>query len=286
MRLQARAIDDRDLPPRSNGLRTMIASTLELCQTLAGYWLKRASPRAFPSKRARPGRSALFSSKRLLRQKELPMRFLLAISTVLAPLLGLDICLMSDATDAAPRNNAEIAQDQRPPTAPRRYTNHAASTAAPEIVTLQIDSSFNSNDKAKVFLAVEEWNHALNGYVRFDVASSGGWRPHAWDIRAERGGSPDTGGPGGQPLSFTQAGLASIGGRMVIYVDRLGTRDLRGIVLHELGHVLGLDHDPRGNLMSARYSATAEQCVDKATAERIAASRKLPLDGLNWCEPM
>jgi len=212
------------------------------------------------------------------------MRLLFSFCAVLAPLLGLDICLMSEATDAAPRNTAEIAQAVRQPAAARHYTNHTASTAAPEIVTLQIDGSFNADDRAKVLLAVEEWNHALNGYVRFDVASSGGWRAHAWDIRAERGGSPDAPDAGGQPLSYTQAGFASIGGKMVIYVDRIGTRDLRGIVLHELGHVLGLDHDPRGNLMSARYSSTTGQCVDKPTAETIAAMRKLPLAGLNWCE--
>jgi hypothetical protein len=214
------------------------------------------------------------------------MRLLFSFCAVLAPLLGLDICLMSEATDAAPRNNPEIAQAVSQPAAPRHYTNHAASTAAPEIVTLQIDGSFNADDRAKVLLAVEEWNHALNGYVRFDVASSDGWRPRAWNIRAERGGSPDAPDGAGQPLSFTQAGLASIGGKMVIYVDRIGTRDLRGIVLHELGHVLGLDHDPRGNLMSARYSSIAGQCVDEPTAERVAALRKLPLAGLNWCEPM
>jgi Matrixin len=226
-----------------------------------------------------------FLAEALASQKGLLMRLLLIFSAVLTSMFDVDICLTVDVASAAPRNNPEIAQAGMQPAAPRHYTNHPASTAAPEIVTLQIDGSFNANDRAKVLLAVEEWNHALNGYVRFDVASSGGWRPQAWNIRAERGGSPDApGSPGGQPLSFTQAGFASIGGKMVIYVDRIGTRDLRGIVLHELGHVLGLDHDPRGNLMSARYSSTTGQCVDKPTAETIAAMRKLPLAGLNWCE--
>jgi hypothetical protein len=39
---------------------------------------------------------------------------------------------------------------------------------------------------------------------------------------------------------------------MLIYVDHIGTRDLRGVVLHELGHALGLDH---GILMSGALFA-------------------------------
>ena len=119
--------------------------------------------------------------------------------------------------------------------------------------------------------------------MRFAIAAPGAWQPGAWDIRAEKGGSPQSPDPAGQPLSFTQAGLASIGGRLIIFVDRIGTRDLRGIVLHELGHVLGLGHDTGGTLMSARYSPTAQQCVDKPAVEAIAARRKLPTERLNWC---
>lgn len=191
------------------------------------------------------------------------MRSPFSAFAIVASLLG----LMPVAADAAPRS----------------YTYHPASTAAPEIIALQIDTSFAAADSANVLRAVAEWNQALNGWVRFDVIAAGGWQARSWNIRAERGGRPDTRDGGGQPLSFTQAGFASIGGKMVIYVDRIGTRDLRGIVLHELGHVLGLDHDPRANLMSMRYVPSAEQCVDEQTMQRIAAARHLPLASLNWC---
>jgi hypothetical protein len=48
--------------------------------------------------------------------------------------------------------------------------------------------------------------------------------------------------------------------------------------------VLGLGHDPNGRLMSSRYTASRQQCIDRAAAEAVAASRTLPPAALNWCE--
>jgi hypothetical protein len=164
-----------------------------------------------------------------------------------------------------------------------RYLQQPASTAAPKTIALTLEGSFNADETANIQRAVQEWNHALNGFIRLDlVAGRGG--SSSWSIRAERGGSPHTTKPGGQPLASSQTGFLGIGGTMLIYVDRIGTRDLRGIVMHEIGHVLGLNHD-HGNLMSARYQPTGDQCIDRATIETVAARHSLPAASLNWCEP-
>jgi hypothetical protein len=164
----------------------------------------------------------------------------------------------------------------------RRYTHHPKISGAPRIIALSLEGPFTTDERAKVLRAIEEWNHVLNGYIRFGTGSGG---VGSWTILAQKGGSPQAPDPvAGQPLSSTQAGFLSIGGRMIIYVDHIGTRDLRGVVLHEFGHVLGLTHAPGDNLMSARYLPMLEQCVDKPTAEMIAAQHKLPISGLNWCE--
>ncbi len=167
---------------------------------------------------------------------------------------------------------------------PRRYTHHAGSAGAPRIVALAVEGQFTAAERASILRAIEEWNYALNGFIRLDVVAPGSVRG-IWSIRAEKGGTPQAPNPvAGQPLSSTTASFWSSGGEMLVYVDRIGTRDLRGIVLHEFGHVLGLDHDAQGNLMSGRYQPSTEQCIDKPTALMVAARHNLPAAALNWCE--
>ncbi len=55
-------------------------------------------------------------------------------------------------------------------------------------------------------------------------------------------------------------------------------------VRHELGHVLGLPHDPASRLMSPILDPLGQQCIDKASVGAVAKMRGLPLDQLNWCE--
>jgi hypothetical protein len=83
-------------------------------------------------------------------------------------------------------------------------------------------------------------------------------------------------------LAHTQP-LPGSGGLMIVYIDRIGTRDLGSVVMHELGHVLGVGHGEKG-LMAAHYHPADQQCVDKATIAAVAAKRRLAVDQLNWCE--
>ena len=101
----------------------------------------------------------------------------------------------------------------------------------------------------------------------------------------ERGGRPPpvNGTTLGHALAATRS-APSVGGMVVVYVDRVRGYDLASVMRHELGHVLGLGHDPNGRLMSSRYTANRQQCIDRAAAEAVAASRALPPPALNWCE--
>ncbi len=164
------------------------------------------------------------------------------------------------------------------------YTSHAAATVRSEIFSLIVADTFSLYERAKILRAVNEWNVALNGFIRFEImpergVRASGAREH-WVITSKQG-THSTGSSTTLAATYFAPG---IGGVVAIHVDRIGRRDLGGVMMHELGHVLGLGHNGRGGLMAAQYHPTSQRCVDKASVEAVAAKRGLPLAQLNWCE--
>jgi matrixin len=213
------------------------------------------------------------------------MRRKIVISSIIPLffLLTLGGCLGPDylVTSIAPSTPEEAAnRRERQP----HYTSHRAATAKPEIVRIAIDDQFDMYERAKILRAVNEWNHVLNGFVRFDIDPAAD-HGQVWVIVPERGGRPPPVGGMivGHALAATQTALP-IGGVVTVYVDRVRGYDLVSVMRHELGHVLGLGHDVNGRLMSSRYTANRQQCIDRAAAEAVAANRTLPPAELNWCE--
>lgn len=166
-----------------------------------------------------------------------------------------------------------------------RYTSNPTAAVMPEKIALNIMGPFSTAERAKILRAVNEWNVALNGFVRFEIVSDDkdvtSKASMHWVVSASHGGQ-STGLPTALAATYP---ATDIGGLMVIHVDRIGRRDLGGVVMHELGHVLGLGHDPEGHLMAALYHPSHKQCVDRSAAEAVAAKRNLPLAQLNWCQP-
>jgi hypothetical protein len=202
-----------------------------------------------------------------------PLFFLLALGGCLGP----DYLVTS--TGPAALEEATNLREGEP-----HYTAHHAVAARPEIVRIAIDDQFDMYQRAKILRAVNEWNHVLNGFVRLDTDPAADKEP-VWIIVPMRGGRPPpvSGMIIGHALAATQA-VEPIGGVVIVYVDRVRGYDLASVMRHELGHVLGLGHDPDGRLMSSRYTASRQQCIDRAAAAAVAAHRTLPPAALNWCE--
>lgn len=160
----------------------------------------------------------------------------------------------------------------------------------PLSLTVHIDRNFDAAERELIVEAVGEWNEALNGESHIEVAAdaidtfsdmSRIRKPNVWVIARIESSHPLA-----AARDMSRALAVKIGGRSgIIYVvhDRLGSRDLRGIVLHELGHVFGLAHDPRGKLMSPYYKANKQQCIDKGTIRAIAELHQMPIDDFDWC---
>ena len=169
------------------------------------------------------------------------------------------------------------------------YTSHQALKAEPEVVSIDIADGFTLAQRAKILRAVNEWNYVLNGVVHLDIVSApAGGEPavprlRRWVVMPVHGVVPQVmRDKFGDMLALT-VGKPSTGGLVFVYVDRLWLADVGGVMRHELGHVLGLDHDPHGHLMSAHYRPDDQQCIDRSAAAAIAAKRNLPLAAFNWC---
>jgi hypothetical protein len=207
--------------------------------------------------------------------------------------LSLGACVQCDYLVAGPTSDAA-------PAAESRYIANTSYITSVEIIPLRIDPAFPANERREILRAVEEWNHVLNGYVRFDTSimvfrresqdadtassrtDSSPPRVNVWAILPVRGATP-IGLRVARPMALMQP-TPHGGGVVMIDRDHAGAVALAAAVRHELGHVLGLLHDPASRLMSPVHDPAAQRCIDKAAVASIAEMRGLPLAELNWCE--
>ena len=171
----------------------------------------------------------------------------------------------------------------------RLYTQHASTSAGRRTIRLSVIPDFSNEHHAAIRLAAAEWNHVLNGHIRFVVGSS----DDPVSLAAAAPVGPETvlivkgaGGvsynqPGPQPVALTL--MMDPGGMMMVYTERLSQLDLKRVMLHEIGHVLHLVHDLHSRLMYPRYFGDYQKCVDEVTAGAVSAVLHIPVQELNWC---
>ena len=171
-----------------------------------------------------------------------------------------------------------------------RYTDHAAPATTGRTVALYVDRDFDDHERSRIVSAMRQWNYVLNGFVRFRartlpshptremlarIKRSGGWIVARVDSRHPIARQ----GEGANALAVT---VGDHGGFVYVIGDRVGQRDLTGVIMHEFGHVLGAGHDGSG-LMAPVYSSAMGRCIDREAVALVASVHRLPLERLNWC---
>lgn len=160
-------------------------------------------------------------------------------------------------------------------------------------IPITLDVSFDKRDELDISAAIAQWNYVLNGWVYLHVVGHifidanelskhhDGWlfvNALSTDrvvIDADKTMTE----PGFWMLAFVNY----IGGDKLFMVkERFDQEDFLGLMLHEIGHLLGAKHIKSG-LMQPHFDRYSCQCIDKETAEQIAAHEKLPSTTLNYC---
>lgn len=165
-------------------------------------------------------------------------------------------------------------------------------------VGVWVDKDFGEEDRLELQDAIDQWNYALNGREEIVVKSwefgmgveeikkikrEGGWI--FLKIDSENGMVKGKDPIGGMVLAFVNR-VDGTGDEIFFVRDRMGRGWMRGLALHEMGHLLGAQHKADG-LMDAYYDKDKYICVDKDTAgqveDRLRDARGWAVGWMKYC---
>jgi Zn-dependent protease with chaperone function len=171
-----------------------------------------------------------------------------------------------------------------------RYTDRPSAAAmGVRTLSIYIGRDFDAAAREHIGLALQQWNHVLNGFVQLRPALLPSDPSDRTMAQLRRSGAwivlkVDSRHPAARDRSALAVTTGNRGGGFVFVIaDRFGMRDLTAVMLHELGHVLGAGHDPSGHLMAPVYDRSNGHCIDRGAVAMVASAQRLPLGQLNWC---
>jgi hypothetical protein len=174
------------------------------------------------------------------------------------------------------------------------YINSPHPMVMGRVQKVYVDNAFG-NDIVSIQDALNQWQYALHGYIIFDMqvvdVVHGSLEPMK-DANAGKAWIFLKIDSNNALVSFQDrtefrafAFVEKIGGNtMYVVRDRINDGNVRGLVMHEVGHLLGAEHRKgQDNLMNPFYYDYDTQCVDKLTLEQVAKYQHIPIDNMNYC---
>ncbi len=168
-----------------------------------------------------------------------------------------------------------------------QYTLKPVAPYTVRVIPIWIDKTFSNNDKLAIDDAINNWNLVLNGSIRLQPVS------YEFDMEPddimkairERGLLVmKVMSDNSMVDKDTRAWVNELGGfKLYVVKDRVPTQIMTGIMMHELGHVLGASHVEGDSLMFKHYDPKKFACIDFATVKQVSDYQKIRLDHLNHC---
>jgi hypothetical protein len=162
-----------------------------------------------------------------------------------------------------------------------------------KVIPIWIDTRFSKEDGKNIKEGLSQWELALNGYIKFNIVSTK-FNMEDAPLKLANNGKAwifikiDSSNPilktskvfTNLTLSFTD----DLGGHYVYMIrDRFDDNWTKGLVMHEVGHLLGAADDHGNDLMNATYHLEDTECIDKTTLTQVANYQHLPIQNLNYC---
>jgi len=171
------------------------------------------------------------------------------------------------------------------------YTQHPLSQIQVlRKIPIWIDIKFNAEERVNIKAGIDEWVKALNGVIELDIVDNffnmeankiekmykkNGWLILKINERSEL--FYDTAG------QITLGFVNDINGNVVYLVNRrVVTGNLKLILMHEIGHLLGLKHSGE-YLMSAQFNYNDFICIDEETIQMVSDLYHINKIYLNYC---
>lgn len=172
------------------------------------------------------------------------------------------------------------------------YQRHAmapSGTYMDQVMLVHVDKDFKPDAKQAIRDALEEWSFALNGYMSFLVVQENFTMAQDDVIEKVRLGEvllflqrPEE----TLPMDLHRRALAwvpDVGAKLINVVSaRIGTRNLKMILMHEIGHALGLEHTKASGTLMSGYYEDQNDCIDKYTLVTLSGTRYGRAAHWNW----